>query len=168
MRKYISSFLGWYRSERGPDDCGVDKRQQEDCGPHHARSDRWVRQLATREQGTLHDAVIKWKHFPRYWPFVQGIHRSPVNSPHKGQWRGALMFSLICAWINGWINKREAGVLRRHRGHYGVIVMMIKHHGSYIQHWAKLEGKLVWLGLGSQIKIIAIFIGEFIIRSYLW
>ena len=39
----------------------------------------------------LHDDVIKWKHFPRYWPFVRGIHRSPVNSSHKGQWRGALM-----------------------------------------------------------------------------
>ena len=51
-----------------------------------------------------HDDVIKWKHFPRYWPFVRGIHRSSVNSPHKGQWRGALMFSLICAWINGWVN----------------------------------------------------------------
>ena len=50
-----------------------------------------------------HDDVIKWKHFPRYWPFVRGIHRSPVNSPHKGQWRGALMFSLICAWINDWV-----------------------------------------------------------------
>ena len=47
----------------------------------------------------LHEDVIKWKHFPRYWLFVRGIHRSPVNSPHKGQWRGALMFSLICAWI---------------------------------------------------------------------
>ena len=46
-----------------------------------------------------HDDVIKWKHLPRFWPFVRGIHRCPVNSPHKGQWRGALMFSLICAWI---------------------------------------------------------------------
>ena len=45
-----------------------------------------------------HDDVIKWKHFPHYWPFVRGIHRSPVNSPHKGQWRGALMFSLMCAY----------------------------------------------------------------------
>ena len=62
-----------------------------------------------------HDDVIKWKHFPRYWPFVRGIHRSPVNSPHKGQWRGALMFSLICAWINGWVNNREAGDLTLHR-----------------------------------------------------
>ena len=42
-----------------------------------------------------HDDVTKWKHFPRYWPFVRGIHRSPVNSPHIGQWRGAFMFSLI-------------------------------------------------------------------------
>ena len=32
------------------------------------------------------------------------IFHSPVNSPHRGQWRGALMFSLICAWINGWVN----------------------------------------------------------------
>ena len=70
-----------------------------------------------------HDDVIKWKHFPRYWPFVRGIHRSPVNSPHKGQWRGALMFSLICVWINGWVNNREAGDLRRYRAHYEVIVM---------------------------------------------
>ena len=44
-----------------------------------------------------HDDVIQWKPFPRHWPFVRGIHRSPVNSPHKVQWRGAWMFSLICA-----------------------------------------------------------------------
>ena len=60
----------------------------------------------------VHD-VFKWKHLPRYWPFVWAIHRSLVNSPHKGQWRGALMFSLIGAWINGWANNREAGYLRR-------------------------------------------------------
>ena len=71
----------------------------------------------------LRDDVIKWKHFPRYWPFVRGIHRSPVNSPHKGQWRGALMFSLMCARINSWVNNREAGDLRRYRHHYDVIVM---------------------------------------------
>ena len=28
--------------------------------------------------------------------------------PRKGQWRGALMLSLICAWINAWVNNREA------------------------------------------------------------
>ena len=68
---------------------------------------------------TMHDDVIKWKHFPGYWPFVRGIHRSPVNSPHKGQWRG----TLICVWINGWINNREAGDLRCYRAHYDVTVM---------------------------------------------
>ena len=71
-----------------------------------------------------HDDVIKWRHFPRYWPFVRGIHRSPVTSPHKGQWRGALMFSLICAWMNDWVNNRDAGDLRRHRAHYDVTVIL--------------------------------------------
>ena len=73
-----------------------------------------------------HDDVIKWKHSPRYWPFVRGIHRWPVNSPHRGQWRGALMFSLICAWISDWVNNGEAGDLRRHCAHYGVTVMIKK------------------------------------------
>ena len=71
----------------------------------------------------IHDDVIKWKHFPRYWPFVRGIHRSPVNSPQKGQRHGALMFSLICAWINSWVNDRMAGDLRRHHAHYDVTLM---------------------------------------------
>ena len=72
---------------------------------------------------STHDDVIKWEHFPRYWPFVREIHRSPVNFPHKGQWRGTLMFTLICARMNGWVNNREAGDLRRYRVHYDVIVM---------------------------------------------
>ena len=75
------------------------------------------------ENYSVHDDVIKWKHFPRYWPFVWWIHRSPVNFPHRGQWRGASMYSLICVWINGWINNRDAGDLRRYRAHYDVIVM---------------------------------------------
>ena len=69
------------------------------------------------------DDVIKWKHLPRNWPFVRGIHRSWVNSLHKGQWRGALMFSLICVWIDNWINNHEAGDLRCYRTHYDVIVI---------------------------------------------
>ena len=61
----------------------------------------------------MYDGVMKWKHFPRYWPFV-----------HKGQWRGALMFSCICACINGLVNNRMAGDLRRHRAHYDISVMV--------------------------------------------
>ena len=72
-----------------------------------------------------HDDVIKWKQFPRYWSFVRGIDRSPVNSPHKGQWCGALMFPLISVWINAWINNREAGDLRRCHDHYDVTVMYL-------------------------------------------
>ena len=68
-----------------------------------------------------------WRHqmeaFLRYWPFVRGINRSPVNSRQKGQWRGALMFSLICARTNTWANHRDAGDLRRHCFHYDVTVM---------------------------------------------
>ena len=33
------------------------------------------------------------------------------------------MFSLICVWINGWVNNREAGDLRRRRGHCDVNIM---------------------------------------------
>ena len=56
----------------------------------------------------LHDDVIKWKLVPRYWPFVRGIHWSPVNSLHKGQWREALMFSLIYA-LNERLSKQSQG-----------------------------------------------------------
>ena len=84
-------------------------------------------QSDNRKNEVFHDDVIKWKHFPRYWPFVRRTHRWSANSPHKGQWRGALMFSLICVWINVWVNNREAGDLRCHRAHYGVIVMYL--HG---------------------------------------
>ena len=69
-----------------------------------------------------------------------GIHRSPVNSSHKGQWRSALMFSLICAWINGWIKNGEAGDLRRHRVHYNVAVM------SY--NWVAPDSKVHGANMG--------------------
>ena len=92
-----------------------------------------------------HDDVIKWKHFPRNWPFVREIHRSPVNFPHKGQWRGALMFSLIYAWINDWVNNCEAGDLRSQHGHYDVIVM---------RHLTGVGCQLGILNRSSSIEII--------------
>ena len=54
---------GWYRHPEAPRDASI---------PHPPL---WM---------ASHDNVIKWKHFTRYWPFVLGIHRSPVNFPHKG------------------------------------------------------------------------------------
>ena len=69
----------------------------------------------------------RWRHqmetFSGYWPFVRGIHRSLVTFPHKDQWREALVFSLTCSWIIGWVNSREAGDLRHHRAHCDVIVI---------------------------------------------
>ena len=82
------------------------------------------RQIRIQQQ-YVHDDVIKWKHFSCNWSFEWGIHRSPVNSPHKGQWRWALMFSLICIWINDWVNNHEAGDLRRYRAYYDVTVMWV-------------------------------------------
>ena len=70
-----------------------------------------------------------WRHqmetFSALLAICAGISPVPVNSLQKGQWRGALMFSLICVWINSWVNNREAGDLRRYRVNYDVIVMML-------------------------------------------
>ena len=76
---------------------------------------------------TADDIFSWWRHqmktFSALLTICAGNSPVTVNSPHKGQWRGALMFSLICARMNGWINNREAGDLRRHRAHYDVTVM---------------------------------------------
>ena len=79
-----------------------------------------------------HDDVIKWKHFPRHWPLVRGIHWTSGNSLYKGQWGGALIFSLICAWTNGWANDWDAGDLRWHRTHCDVTVMT---QHRYLHRW---------------------------------
>ena len=68
----------------------------------------------------IHDDVIKWKHFPRYWPFVWC---GEFTGQRKGQWRGASMFSLICVWINGWVSNREADDLWQYRVYCDVIIM---------------------------------------------
>ena len=94
----------------------------------------------------VHDDT-KWKRFPRYWPYVRGIHRSAVNSPHKGQWRGALNFYLICSWINGWVNNGEAGDLRRHGAHYNVTVMI--YHEIFVIHPDHNEHGAVWKLFGQ-------------------
>ena len=83
----------------------------------------WWKMYAKVMISMIHYDVIKWKLISRYRLFVRVIHRSPVNSPQKGQWCGALMFSLIYAWIKCCVNNLEAGDSRRHRAHYDVIVM---------------------------------------------
>ena len=113
----------------------------------------------------IHDDVIKWKHFPRYWPFVRGMHRSPVNSPHKGQWRGALMFTLIGSRINGWVSNREAGDLRRHRAHYDVTVMQMQ-----FREWKSLitpQNPIEIDSFGSGWQFVNIFLAEVLISLVL-
>ena len=55
-----------------------------------------------------------------------GEFTGPVISPQKCQWRGALVFSLSCVWINCSVNTCEAGDFTRYRAHYDVTVMYIK------------------------------------------
>ena len=113
--------------------------------------------------------TLQWKSSSSWWRHqMETIHWSPVNSPHKGQWRGALMFSLICIWINGWVNNCEAGDLRHHRAYYNVIVMstwdnMVMpynthgNHGSNLAYGSKLDefsqrvtkGQAILLSLGN-------------------
>ena len=95
-----------------------------DPGPRIRQSRIFTPNIEVGETIKNHDEVIKWKPFPRYWPFVWGIYWLPVTSPRKGQWCEALMFSLIYVWTNSWVNNRSVGDLRRHRDHYDVIVMM--------------------------------------------
>ena len=82
--------------------------------------------------------VAWWRHqmepFSALLAICAGIHRSPLNSPHKGQWRRALVFSLICVWINNWVNSGEDGDLRRYRAHYDVTVMTISHCSCNYPH----------------------------------
>ena len=96
---------------------------------------------------------MKWKHLLRYWSFVRGIYRSPVDSPHKGQWRGAFMFSLICAWTNGWANNRDAGDSRRHLAHHDVTVMKTKPgyklHSTSSEIYTQLVFSYIWLRFGG-------------------
>ena len=97
-----------------------------------------------------HDDLIQLKYLPRYWPFVRGIHWSSVNSPHKVKWHGASMFSLICAWINGWVNTREAGDLRRYRAHYDDTVMQtVSRVGSRGDGWSNFCVSVLLYLLGN-------------------
>ena len=106
---------------------------------------------------------IIWKHFPRYWPFVRGTRRRPVNSPQKGQWREALMFSLICAWMNDWVNSREAVDLRRHRTNYDVTVMRLHIPNSLLRGFIYL---LLIISNCTLVFIIIIVIWEIHSHSY--
>ena len=74
---------GWTTISRSIDQKTMSHGPFDFCG----RGEGYPNVSRSRSTISSHDDVIKWKHFPRNWPFVRGIHRGPVNSPHKGQWR---------------------------------------------------------------------------------
>ena len=84
---------------------------------HPPRFFHWHRGTATQVQ-TQHMVTSSNKNIFRVTGFLCGNSPAPLNSPHKGQWRGTLMFSLIFAWTNGWVNNRDVGDLKRHCAHY--------------------------------------------------
>ena len=100
-------------------------------------------------QSKMHEDVSKWKHFPRN---EHGIHWSPGNSPHQGQWREALMVSLICDWINGLVNNRKAGDLRRHRAHYDVAVMESNYNSNLLINACRQNSWVVDIQTNRKIR----------------
>ena len=106
------------------------------------------------KKGQKHGDVIKWIQIPLYWPFLRGIHRSQANSPHKGQWRRALSFSLIYTWIKGCVNNREAGNSRRHRAHYDVIVMNAESVSVTSHHHGCCPTNQIWSTSSPTKKIV--------------
>ena len=79
--------------------------------------------------------IIHWCNSAAWWRHQMETF-SALLAPHKGQWRGAMMFCLICVWIDGWVNNGEAGDLRRYRAHYDVTVMQL----TVIIHWCNSTG----------------------------
>ena len=66
--------------------------------------------------------VSRWRHQMEIFSALLTLCAG--NSPVKGNDAGLWCFLWSAPWINGWVNNREAGDLRRHRAHYDVIVMM--------------------------------------------
>ena len=90
-----------------------------------------------------HDDVTKRKHFPCYWDFA-GNSLVAGEFPPKGQWRGALMSSLVCAWTNGWVNNRNYDDMRRHR--LAVISYQFESMAHPLTWWSIVHHITSWRG----------------------
>ena len=102
--------------------------------------------------------------FPRYLLFVRGIHRWPIDSHHKGEWCGAWMFSLICAWTNSRANNREAVDLSRHRAHYDVTVMVTTIWSSVVVGYWAVAVTASW----DVLMGMCMFTRMYYIHVYIW
>ena len=86
----------------------------------------------------------------------EGNHLSLVDSPYKGQWCAALMFSLIWPWTNGWANNRDAGDLRCHHAHCDITVNVFawqEHFCQGMNYWSTLQPKMHGDCLSTDIQI---------------
>ena len=127
----------------------------------HAAGYRHLKENIDIVADSSHDDVIKWKHVPRHFPFVRGIHRPPVDSLHRGQWRRALIFSLMCAWTNGRASNRDTGDFRRHRAHYGVSVMQRNVKATKVTTFDVYSGQ-------KTAALSAIMYQKLHLRTYFW
>ena len=109
-------------------------------------------------------AALWWRHQMEAFSALLAICANnspvPVNSPHKGQWRRALMFSLTFVWINnGWVNNGEGGDLRRNRTQYDVTVMfeifmlVIAHRMSVVPQFCYGLGPIITLFSGNSVML---------------
>ena len=69
------------------------------------------------------DSTTWWRHKMETFSALLVFCADNSHSPNKGQWRGALIHSLICAWTNSWANTEDAGDLRSHRAHHDATIM---------------------------------------------
>ena len=100
----------------------------------------------------IHDDVIKWKYFSRYWPFVRGIDRSPVNSLHKGPWRFEVFFDLR---LNKWLSKRSWGWWFETPSH-----LLRYHCNDNPTHYADVWFLLPYYNCGKHNEINMVFVDE--------
>ena len=114
------------------------------CSPHSPSGNS----LLLRSHGD----VIKWKHFPRDWPFVRGSHRSPVNSPHKGQWRGAFKGAFnLCIW-----NYRQR------------IAKLDYNQHNIKRHMIRRQNETIWRCLKCIYGAIACHLSSVTVLSIMW
>ena len=93
---------------------------QDGPGQKHPRDAKSYLGSGSHRQCKPRPSTKWWRHKMESFSTLLALS---VNSPHKGQWRRTLMFPLICAWTNGWVNTRDADDSRSHRVRYDPTVM---------------------------------------------
>ena len=110
----------------------------------------WSACNVTHDISRAHDAVIKWKHFSLYWPFVRGIHRSPVTQSPVTRRFDVFFDKRLCKQSRGWWFETPPCSLWRHcnfkgkgwdhchcpKANYEIIGEIIRTHGVQFHMYA--------------------------------